>query len=66
MFGGILNSELLIFGYILVLNFDFFLLRILRRALIAPDEATAGGSSPRLRANRACPGLTPPLNRDGV
>ena len=65
--GGIPNFELLIFGFIEILNFNFFFsgLEFLRRALIAPDAATAGGSSPRLCVDRACPGLILPFHRGG-
>ena len=40
-------------------------MEFLRRALIAPDAATAGGSSPRLCVDRACPGLILPFYRGG-
>ena len=65
-FGGIPNFELLIFGLIEMLNFEFIPdLEFLRRALIAPDAATAGGSSPRLCVDRAYPGSMLPFYRGG-
>ena len=42
-----------------------FDLDFLRRALIAPDAATAGGSSPRLCVDGACAGLILPFYRGG-
>ena len=64
--GGIPHFELLILGLIEMLNFEFFSdLEFLRRALVAPDAATAGGSSPRLCMDRACPGLILPFHRGG-
>ena len=46
---GIPNFEFLIFGFIESSNFIFFFyLEFLRRALIAPDAATGGGSSLKL------------------
>ena len=57
-------GELLFFGLIEMLNFEFFSdLKFLRRALVAPDAATAGGLSPRLCVDRACPGLMIPFYR---
>ena len=45
-------------------NFEFFSnLEFLRRALIAPDAATDGGSSPRLCVDRACLWLMLPFYR---
>ena len=64
--GGIPNFELLIFGLIEMLNFEVSSdLEFLRRALIAPDAATAGGSSPRLCVDRACPRLMLQFYRGG-
>ena len=57
---------MLIFGFMESLNVKFFSdLEFLRRALIAPDAAPAGGSSPRLCVDRACPGLILPFFRGG-
>ena len=61
--GGIPYSELLIFGLIEMLDFEFFSdLEFLLRALIAPYATTAGGSSRRLCVDRACPGLMLPFH----
>ena len=54
IWGGIQDSELLIFLFFSDLEF-------LHSALIVPDAATAGGSSPRLCVDRVCPGLMLPL-----
>ena len=43
----------------------FFYLQFLRRSLIAPDTATAGGSSPKICVDRACPGLILRFYRGG-
>ena len=54
VWGEFPNFELLMFGFIEMLNFEFFSdLEFLGRALIAPDAATAGGSSPKLCVDRA-------------
>ena len=47
---GTPNFELLIFGFIEISNYEFFFSgwAFLRRVLIAPGAATAGGSSSRL------------------
>ena len=51
------------------MNFEFRVcfsdLEVLRRKLIAPDAATAGGSSPRWCVDRAYPGLMLPSHRGG-
>ena len=53
-------------GFLQILNFEFFSdLEFLRRAQIAPDAATAGGSSPRLCVDRACPALMISVYRGG-
>ena len=57
IWGGIQDSELLIFFFFLV----FLTWSFLRWALIVPDAATAGGSSTRLCVDRICPGLILPL-----
>ena len=56
------DSELLIFWYVSILNFYFSDLEFVRRALVAPDAATAAGDlSPTLCVDRACPGLMLPF-----
>ena len=57
IWGGIQESELLI-----VCCFWFSDLEFLRWVLIVPDAATAGGSSPKLCADRVCPGLMLPFH----
>ena len=53
-FGGVPNFEVLVFGLIETLNFECFVyLEFLCPALISPDAATAGGSSPRLCVDRS-------------
>ena len=52
--GGIQDSELLIFS-------SFSDLKFLRWALIVPEAAIAGRSSPNLCVYRVCPGLMLPL-----
>ena len=54
---------MLIFVLIEMLSLEFSSeLEFLRRALIAPDVATAGGSSLRLCMDRACPRLMLPFH----
>ena len=61
-FGGIPNFELLIFGLIGMLNLEFFAnMEFLRRALMVPDAATAGGISPGLCVDKACSWLMLPF-----
>ena len=65
-FGGDPESLIADFRFYRKFEFQVFSdLEFLRRALIAPDTATAGSSSPRLCVNRACPGLILPFYRCG-
>ena len=60
--GGDLECWIADFRFDQNVEFEFFSgLEFLRRVLMVPDEATAGGSSPRLRVDRACPGLMLPF-----
>ena len=74
---GCVCDRIVVWGYpeLSITDFRFYLsfefrvsssdLDFLRRALIAPDEATAGDSSPRLCVDRAWPGLLLPFQRGG-